>query len=143
MRKELTIVILSYNQRQSLMRCLESLRDVDARKIVVDNASTDGSRHAVLEAFQGVRIIKHNKNIGVARARNAGIRAVRTPYFLLLDSDTVITREAVEQLLEHIKVHRGAGIAAPALVDDDGCLQASHLPYPGIFYQLTHHLRNP
>lgn len=142
MKKELTIVILSYNDRESIIRSLESLQGVNARIIVVDNASTDGTRHAILEQFPGVRIIKHSKNIGVSRARNAGVRAVRTPYVLLLDSDTIITPEAVGQLLEHMHAHRGAGIAAPALVDEDGRISASHLPYPGLFYELTRWLRS-
>lgn len=136
MRKDLTIVILSYNQREDILRCLDSLRGIDARIIVVDNNSTDGTRHVVLEGYPGVRVIKHNKNIGITRARNAGVRAVRTPYVLVLDADTEISPDTVAQLLEHLKIHRGAGVVAPALVDGDGRPLSTHLPYPGLWYLL-------
>ncbi len=74
----LSIIIVSFNARADLERCLESLRAappaVAHEIIVVDNGSTDGSVEAA-RRFPGVRVIEAGANLGFARANNIGIRA--------------------------------------------------------------------
>src|SRR5262249_7175903 len=78
-RIDLTIVIVSYNARADLERCLASLAAAPPRAsheiVVVDNASSDGSADAARAA--GVTVIDAGGNLGFSRANNLGIRATR------------------------------------------------------------------
>jgi GT2 family glycosyltransferase len=77
---DLSIVIVSYNARADLDRCLESIHASAPRAahevIVVDNASADGSAEAA-ERWPGTRVLRNTENVGFSRATNAGIRASR------------------------------------------------------------------
>lgn len=119
----LSIVIVSYNARADLERCLGSIRSAppDARceVIVVDNASTDGSAAAARE-FGGVRVIASPTNRGFAAASNAGIRASHGANLLLLNSDTLVPPGAVDTLLRELDRHPDAAVAGPRLVDGSG-----------------------
>lgn len=70
---EVSVVIVSYNTRELLERCLQCLRDqadVDLQTIVVDNASTDGSVELVRDRFADVELIELEQNAGFGRANN-------------------------------------------------------------------------
>ena len=123
---QLSIVIVSFNARTDLLNCLASLAQappslpIDACEIiVVDNASTDGSAEAA-EQMPGVRVIRMGRNAGFAAANNAGIRAGRGDLVLLLNSDTLVPRGALDRLVERLAETPGAAIAGPRLVDAGG-----------------------
>src|ERR1043165_6325885 len=86
------IIIVSFNARADLERCLQSLHDappVCAHEIiVVDNASSDASA-AAARRWPDVRVIENSANVGFARANNTGIRASRGRNLLMLNSDTI------------------------------------------------------
>jgi GT2 family glycosyltransferase len=120
---DLSIIIVSYNARADLERCLDSIRAAPPRAshevIVVDNASTDGSAQAA-RARSGVRVIELGENVGFARANNAGIRAGRGTDVLLLNSDTIVPADALDRLLAELHRHPDVAVAGPRLVDRDG-----------------------
>jgi GT2 family glycosyltransferase len=119
----LTIVIVSFNARDDLLRCLESLHAappaIDHEIVVVDNASSDGSAEAVA-AFPRVRLLVLPANAGFARANNAGIRATGGELILLLNSDTVVPPGAVDGLAAALRADPSAAAAGPRLVDGAG-----------------------
>jgi GT2 family glycosyltransferase len=125
---DLSIVIVSFNARVDLARCLASLQEAPpvARHevIVVDNASTDDS---VREARQwpGVRVIESPTNRGFAAANNIGIRASTGRVLLLLNPDTIVPAGAVDGLLAELDRHPDAAAAGPRLVDANGHAELS------------------
>ena len=125
---DVSIVIVSFNARADLVRCLDSLRQAPPAAtheiIVVDNASTDGSADAARQA--GLHVIANPSNVGFARANNVGIRASRGTNVLLLNSDTIVPAGAVDALVAEL--HRDASVAVvgPRLVDGDGRAELSH-----------------
>jgi GT2 family glycosyltransferase len=120
----LDIVIVSFNARQDLERCLESLHAAPPalphRIIVVDNASSDGSPGAVAARWPDVTLLPQDTNLGFARANNAGIRAGRGELILLLNSDTVVPPGAIDALVGRLRAHPDAAAAGPRLVDAHG-----------------------
>ena len=90
---DVSIVIVSYNTRDDLERCLASLHDAPPAAaheiIVVDNASIDGSADAA-RRWPDVQVIDAGANRGFAAANNIGIRASRGAHLLLLNSDTIV-----------------------------------------------------
>lgn len=120
----LTIVIVSYNTKADLARCLGSLRDtppeVPLEVVVVDNGSRDGSPAWVREHCPGVRLIEANENLGFARANNLGIRATHGELILLLNSDTIVPPRAIDRLVAALDQHPRAAAAGPRLIDGAG-----------------------
>jgi N-acetylglucosaminyl-diphospho-decaprenol L-rhamnosyltransferase len=120
---ELSIIIVSFNARADLERCLASLHETPPALrheiIVVDNASTDGSPVAA-QAWRDVRVIERHTNGGFAVATNVGIRASRGELLLLLNSDTVVPAGAIDRLVTALRSHADAAVAGPRLVDANG-----------------------
>ena len=135
----LSIVIVSYNARADLLRCLASLRDAPPscahEIIVVDNASTDGSAEAARQ-HAGVRVIETGANLGFAAANNAGIRASSGANLLLLNCDTVVPAHAIDTLLSELNTHPDVAVVGPRLVDADGRAELSFGDMVGPLAQL-------
>jgi GT2 family glycosyltransferase len=113
---DLSIIIVSFNARADLVRCLESLHEAPPARahevIVVDNASTDGSADAARQ-WAGVRVIETGANLGFSRANNAGIRASSGTNILLLNSDTIVPPHALDALLSALDAHPDVAVVGP------------------------------
>jgi N-acetylglucosaminyl-diphospho-decaprenol L-rhamnosyltransferase len=120
----LAIVIVSFNTRAELERCLESLTLVPPTTtheiIVVDNASTDGSAAAVRRQWPAVRVLELASNVGFARASNLGIRATESEFILLLNSDTFVPPGAIDTLVALLDRRSEVAIVGPRLIDEHG-----------------------
>lgn len=132
---ELSIVILNWNTRDLLLRCVQTVfdqrDDLDVEVIVVDNASTDDSAAAVRAHFPGVRVIESGANVGFARGNNIGVAASAAPFALLLNTDAFFTPGALRALLTVAQAQPRAGMVGARLINADGSFQASHSPFPG------------
>jgi GT2 family glycosyltransferase len=104
--EDVTVVIINWNGRQHLEVCLAALERLDpapARLLLVDNASTDDSLAFTRERYPGVDILALPSNGGPCPARNAGLRAARTPWVLLVDNDAIPEPDALARMLEAIE----------------------------------------
>lgn len=156
--RDLGIVIVNYNTKEFLCDCLRSIYasegDFAYDVVVVDNCSTDGSAEAARNEFPQTTVIESDHNGGYSYANNLGLRqlgfrdgAGREPasnaprYALLLNPDTVLPPNALEQMLSFLDNHPGAGIAGPKLVREDGTLDKAcrrSFPSPEVsFWRLT------
>ena len=104
--QEVTVVIPNYNGMDYLETCLDALQHQTFREfsvVLVDNGSEDDSVNLVRGKYSWVKLITLPENFGFCRAVNEGIRASETPYVILLNNDTQVFPDFVEQLLEGIK----------------------------------------
>lgn len=124
----LSIVIVSFNARTDLERCLESIHASPPAAaieiIVVDNGSTDGSADAARRR-PGVRVIDAGANLGFARANNIGIRAGDSTNILLLNSDTIVRAGAIDCMLAELDREADVAVVGPRLVDGAGRAELS------------------
>jgi GT2 family glycosyltransferase len=134
MSAEVAIAIVSWNTRELLAACLDSLRaDHDAGRAevhVVDNGSTDGSPEMVAERFGWVRLQARTDNLGYGPAVNLVARATATPFVAPANSDLVFAPGALAELLAAARRAPHAGAVAPRLVRPDGSTQHSVHPFP-------------
>jgi GT2 family glycosyltransferase len=125
---DLSIIIVSYNARADLERCLASLHEgrpsVAHEILVVDNLSSDGSADAA-RRWGNVRVIESGANRGFAAANNIGIRASRGVNLLLLNGDTVVPPGAIDRLMRELQQHHDAAVVGPRLVDGSGLAELS------------------
>lgn len=130
---ELSIIIVNYNTEKELFHCLSSITrsriNVDYEIIIVDNASKKESLEKIKNTFNP-HIIHNAKNIGFARAVNRGICHSRGKYILLLNPDTIVEQNTIQNLLNYIKEKKKAGCVAPAAIYPNGKLQPSARSFP-------------
>ena len=137
---DLSIVIVNWNVRDLLRRCLASvLRPDPARPgrltlqvIVVDNASTDDSVAMLRAEFPQVQVIVNAANRGFAFANNQGIAVAQGRYVLLLNPDTEVLGDALATLVRYMDAHPDVGIAGPQLLHPDGRIQSSRRRFPNL-----------
>jgi N-acetylglucosaminyl-diphospho-decaprenol L-rhamnosyltransferase len=137
---DLAIVIVSFNASDDLDRTLESLHAAPPAAttavVVVDNASRDGSAAMVRERWPDVGLIEAGANLGFSRANNIGIRATRSEFILLLNSDTIVPPGAIDALLGELRAHPEAAVMGPRLVDRSGRPEISFGRMIGPFTEL-------
>ena len=124
-------VVVSFNAREDLRRCLASLEAnvrLPLEVLVVDNASADGSAEAVRREFPNARLIENPTNRGYGAANNQGFRATTGPHVLVLNSDAEVTSGAVEALSALLDGRPEVGVAGPLTRGPDGSVQVSFGP---------------
>ena len=151
--EELSIVVLSYNRREELRHNLQTLCALRARAgfelIVVDNASTDGTRADLLQlhdADPAVVTILSGENLGVAGGRNVGWAAATRPFILNLDDDTRIDLHAMLSMQRAAAASDRVGVVTPRVVHaETGLCQngdyAGKIPEPANFHGACHLVR--
>jgi len=120
-----SIVIVSYNRREDLSVCLQSVQGIDYPEfevLVLDNASTDSSADMVARDFPEVRLYRGKENSGLCVARNFGAMESRGSYLWFLDNDTEITDPGI--LRQYVSLMEGdtsVGIVGgEAVLNDQG-----------------------
>lgn len=108
----ITAVCVTYNSRALIEELAAQLRPF-ARAIVIDNGSRDGTAAEVARRMPWVRTIALGENHGFGAANNAAMRAVATPYALLLNPDCRIEPDSVLALAACMAAHRNAALVAP------------------------------
>ncbi|MGH2520739.1 MAG: glycosyltransferase family 2 protein, partial [Chloroflexota bacterium] len=124
--RDLAVVIVSYNVRDLLRGCLQSLREQVGPSlvvIVVDNRSRDGSADMVEREFPEVQLLASARNGGFANGNNQGLRAAPPArYVMLLNPDTVVRPGALAELVRFMDAHPEAGVVGPRLILANGRL---------------------
>ncbi len=141
----ISIVIVNFNAARLLRNCLESVyagaNGVPFEIWVVDNDSRDESVALVRSLFPSVRVIANPSNVGFSRANNLAIAQTRSEYVLLLNPDTVVVADAIEQVMQYMESHPDVGIAGCKVLNRDGTLQVAcrrSIPTPAVaFFRLT------
>lgn len=134
----LGVAIVSYNTRDVLATCLESLVAEGAEEVtVVDNGSTDGTLELLRDRFPGFRLTINETNRGYGAAANDAIFNSRCAALLVLNSDTVVGRGVLASLTDYLVAHPEAGLVGPRLVNPDDSLQPSCFPFPGVIDALV------
>lgn len=128
-----SVIIPSWNSREKLRACLESLKGalpLSSEVLVVDNGSRDGSARMVHEQYPWVRVVKNPTNKGFTHACNQGIEMARGAYVLLLATDTQVVGDGVKRLVAFLEENPRYGAAVPQLTDHEGYTQAAHMRFP-------------
>ncbi|WP_428243562.1 glycosyltransferase family 2 protein [Gynuella sp.] len=131
----LAIVIVNYKTPAMVIDCLKScmpeLADIDSKVIVVDNCSNDGSCEEIGRWIEDqhlhaqIEVIPSTENGGFSAGNNLGIKAVKAKYYLLLNSDTLVRKNAFKALLSAAKQDPHAGLISPRLEWPDASPQES------------------
>ena len=148
----LAIIIVSWNVRDLLRRCLSAVDDtlrpsgIAYETLVVDNASSDGTPAMLRAEFPQVRLLETGANLGFSGGNNVALRALLSPsalaspaltphasrlkYVLLLNPDAEPLPDAIPALVRYLDLHPGATVVGPQLRYPDGSVQSSRRRFP-------------
>jgi hypothetical protein len=131
---EVSIIIVNYNTREFLRRCLDSIFSFPPRRefevMVADNGSTDPSVGMVRETFPQVEVIGNRTNRGFSAALNRGLRKSKGDLLLVLNPDVVLAPGCIDAMADFMDRHTEAGICGPKLLNPDGSIQLSRRAFP-------------
>ena len=114
-----SVVIPNWNGAHHLPVCLDALRAQTYRNlevVVVDGASTDGSQELLAGQYPEVRLLALPRNLGLTGANNAGFRTAEGEILISLNNDTEACPHFVEALVEALREHPDAGMAASKML---------------------------
>ncbi|HEX3470421.1 MAG TPA: glycosyltransferase family 2 protein [Silvibacterium sp.] len=141
---DISIVIVSFNTRDVLRECLQSVERESigllVEVLVVDNHSSDGSAEMVENEFPQVRVIRSEVNLGFASANNVALAVARGRYLVLLNSDAFLCPNALTLAVQHMDQQSAVGLAGARLVGRDYSWQPSARMFPSLltdFFVLT------
>jgi N-acetylglucosaminyl-diphospho-decaprenol L-rhamnosyltransferase len=126
---DLTLIIVSYHSLEPLKAFFESYRrypiHCSHEILVIDNAPGDGVSDWIGEEAPEARIIAMPRNVGYARAVNAGIEHAAGRAFLVINPDVELSENGVDGALDYLDAHPEVGIVGARLLNRDGSLQSS------------------
>lgn len=128
------VIVPNFNKQKVLRACLESVHAQTlppAEVVVVDDASTDGSRE--IARASGCTLLELPVNRGPAAARNAGVAATTAPLLFFLDSDNALAPDGLRNAVRVLRAHPDAGVVQgiydPAPLVDDGPVERFRVAY--------------
>ena len=138
---DVAFIIVTWNARDLLMDCLESLFSqvslISYEVFVVDNGSHDGTVEAVKDRFPDAKLIANEDNLGFAAANNQGLKAMFARYAVLLNSDTIVSKGVFERLAGFMDENPDTAVTGPQLLNRDGSKQNCFHNYPSLLSEIV------
>ena len=146
---DLAIIIVSYNSKEFLPACLDSvkvaIRELSATVYLIDNGGTDGTAAWVRDHYPWCVVIDSRQNGGYSFGNNLGLKAAGFPnaprfrYALLLNPDTETPPTAFRKMISYLDAHPEIGALGPRLVLPNGsldlaCRRGEPTPLTSFYY---------
>ncbi|MBP9758717.1 glycosyltransferase family 2 protein [Candidatus Dojkabacteria bacterium] len=146
---KLSIIIANYNTSKLTIDCINSVFEnrpkCSFEVIVVDDASPDGSSKKLIELQNKYRqnlagrdgkrlkVLLNLKNVGYVRSNNRGLLKSKGEYKLLLNSDTLVRQNSIDELIAFAEKTSDAGVVGSRLLNKDGSIQDSCYDFPTVW----------
>jgi GT2 family glycosyltransferase len=144
---DLSISIVSYNGKELVRNCLNSIfsntAGIEFEVFVVDNASSDGAPEMIRAEFSQVKLIANKENFGFAKANNQAIREAKGDFILLLNQDMRVLRGTLAEMIGFMREHPEAGIGGCQLIDEKNETIPQVRRFPGVWDQVAIILKLP
>lgn len=139
MKPKVSVIVVNFNGRKFLKDCFSSLMNLDYPKskleiIMVDNGSLDKSIEFVKENFPKVKILKNDVN-NYCRANNLGIKHARGEYIALLNNDTKVDSQWLNELIQVMEKNSRTGATTGKILFPNGKIQGTaHQDFPNFYW---------
>ena len=129
----LSIIIVNYNTKALTNQCVESIvkytQCVEYEIILVDNGSSDGSQEFFSKDTR-LLFIASKENLGFGKANNLGFKHSSGKYILLLNSDTMLYRDVLSEMVLFLEEHKEIGCLGTILRDENNNIVHSYGRFP-------------
>ena len=110
--KDLTVVIATFNSETEIENCLESINQ-DYKVIIVENSNNTNFKNRLEKKFSNVECFLAGENLGYGKANNFGLEKVKTKYSLILNPDTKLAKNTLDNFLISSAKNDNFAIMAP------------------------------
>ena len=136
---KVSIIIVNYNGKELLQKCLDSLLNVkydNFEIILVDNNSTDGTVEFITKNHPSIIIIKLDSNKGFAEPNNVAAKISKGKYLLFLNNDTVVTPNFISEMVKVMETDKKIAVCQSLLLKPDGSVDSSgdFIDHLGVVY---------
>ena len=136
---KVSIIIVNYNGKELLQKCLDSLLKVNYDNfeiILVDNNSTDGTVEFITKNYPSLIIIKLDSNKGFAEPNNVAAKISKGKYLLFLNNDTVVTPNFISEMVKVMETDKKIAVCQSLLLKPDGSVDSSgdFIDHLGVVY---------
>ena len=136
---KVSIIIVNYNGKELLKKCLDSLLKVNYDNfeiILVDNNSTDGTVEFITKNYPSLIIIKLDSNKGFAEPNNVAAKISKGKYLLFLNNDTVVTPNFISEMVKVMETDKKIAVCQSLLLKPDGSVDSSgdFIDHLGVVY---------
>ena len=133
---DISIVLITWKMKNLLAKLLDSVKDFSKgfsyEIIVVDNNSQDGTIELIENKYPEIVLIKNKENLGVAPARNIGMKQTKGKYVLILDADMQLKENSILKMFEFMEENLSCGLVGSKLIYENGDLQYSCKRFPSL-----------
>lgn len=124
---DLSILIVAWNVQERVLECLASIMSDESAPglevILVDNASSDDTVHAVAQQFPDVILIANSQNLGFPKANNQALARARGRHVLYLNPDTELAQNTLAACVRTLDDDPDIGVVGCRLESPDGTIQ--------------------
>ena len=110
---DLTIVITTYKSEDKIEDCLKSI-DPSIKVIIVENSSNEKFKSKIEDKYKNVECFLTNDNLGYGRANNIGLAKVRTKNSLILNPDTILEKDTINNFFKFLKKNINFALLGPS-----------------------------
>ena len=114
LKKDLTIVINTFNSDEKIYSCLDSVDD-DINILIIENSNNHNFKEKLEKKYTNVHCELTGKNLGYAKGNNFGLSKVKSNFALILNPDTVIKNKTIENFFITSSKYSDFSIIAPAI----------------------------
>jgi GT2 family glycosyltransferase len=131
---DVTISLVSHNQRQDLERLLRTLLPsaslTRSEILLVDNQSIDRTKEFVQSNFPNVDVVLNSARAGYGENHNLNLKRARGRFFVIMNSDITVEVNLLIRLCDFMDQHPDIGIVSPKILNADGTIQGLNKRYP-------------
>jgi len=118
MTNDLTILIVAFKSEESIHKCINSI-EKKYSILVIENSANKFFKDDLEKKYNNVKCILAGENLGFGKASNIGLNLVKSKYAFLINPDTLLTPNAIEQLNYYSQKINDFALLAPVMMDPE------------------------
>jgi N-acetylglucosaminyl-diphospho-decaprenol L-rhamnosyltransferase len=115
--QDLTIIINTFNSDEKIFSCIESISP-NIGIIIIENSNNIEFKNNIEKKYRNVKCELTGKNLGYANGNNLGLSKVKTKFSLILNPDTLIKKNSIENFFKTANTYPNFGIIGPAIQEE-------------------------
>ncbi len=113
-KNDLTIIINTFKSDEQIFSCIDSIND-NLKIIIIENSSNIEFKNNLEKKYKNVECYLAKDNLGYAKGNNLGLSMVKTKYALVLNPDTILDKNAINNFFLNVKKSLDFAIIGPAI----------------------------
>ncbi len=115
--QDLTVIINTFNSDEKIFSCLESISP-DIAIIIIENSSNIDFKNNIEKKYLNVKCILTGENLGYANGNNLGLSKVKTKFSLILNPDTILQKNSIDNFFKSTSRYPNFAILSPAIQEE-------------------------